>query len=191
MSLWETQEVQDELTGLSTLDGLPQRCAEDIRDPDEGKSRATVQQYAALIAQRVMAHLEGLASAWLEKRPRPYQTDAEIHQSYIQATSGGAGEPGDEPHDGPTVSEAAQQCREVFPLLPWTFDNEEMQSVLDFEHKMRPTPLVKDLLTLPCMNKQTVLAGNAERSKLLQAEGALWRGKYKALADASVQENRN
>ena len=43
-----------------------------------------------------MTNLEGLAQARVEKRPRPYQTDAEIHQSYIKATSGGGAEGGED-----------------------------------------------------------------------------------------------
>ena len=118
MSLWETQEVHDELNemweaaqdssinemdvsggemgatlDLSSPDAMCRRSdPEESPDPDEGKPRATVRQYSALIAQKVMTNLEGLAQARVEKRPRPYQTDAEIHQSYIKATSGGGGE---------------------------------------------------------------------------------------------------
>ena len=109
MSLWETQEVQDELNDMweaaqdmDQEDDEPKSQApwEETPDPDKGKPRATVKQYAALIAQKVMAHLEGLALARLEKRPRPYQTDAEIHQAYITATSGGGQGPEGEPEDG-------------------------------------------------------------------------------------------
>ena len=168
MSLWETQEVQDELNDMweaaqerdgeddePSPDGKSRRTAwEETPDPDQGKPRATVKQYAALIALKVMANLEGLALARLEKRPRPYQTDAEIHQAYITATSGGAQGPEDEPEDGPPAGEAPQKSAEVFPLLRGTFDAEEMRAILDFEHKRRPTPLLKELLALPFMHKQ-------------------------------------
>ena len=159
-------------------------------DPDEGKPRATVKQYAALIAQKVMTHLEGLAQARVEKRPRPYQTDAEIHQSYIKATSGGGGGDmaEDDPEGGPTAGEAPQKSQEVFPLLRGDFDTEEMRAILDFEHKPRPTPLLKELLSLPFMDKQAVPPVLTEKTEQHRAEGTLWRGRYQKLADAPVHE---
>ena len=86
-------------------------------DPDKGKPRATVKQYVALTAQKVAVHLENLARARLVKHQRPFQTDAEIHQSYIQATSGGGGEPVDEMGDGPCGEGEAsvQQSRVILP----------------------------------------------------------------------------
>ena len=123
-SLWEIQEIQEQLNGMwelaqigdnssgvddedanqgcrsspSTNDHKLRSCAvEEHEDPDAGKPRVTVRQYAALIGQEVMAKLEALARARREKHPRAYQTDVEIHQSYISATSGGA----DGPIDGP------------------------------------------------------------------------------------------
>ena len=171
-------------------DGMSRRSAwEGAPDPDEGKPRATVQQYAALIAQKVMTHLEGLAQARLEKRPRPYQTDAEIHQSYIKATSGGGAEGAEyEPEEGPAAGEAPQKSREVFPLLRGDFDAEEMRAILDFEHKPRPTPLLKELLSLPFMDKHALPPLVTEKTERHRAEAALWRGKYKDLADAPIQE---
>ena len=45
---------------LSSPDAMCRRSDQGERpDPDEGKSRATVRQYSALIAQKVMTHLEG------------------------------------------------------------------------------------------------------------------------------------
>ena len=207
MSLWETQEVQDELNDMweaardsgsekdgargvqAGPDGMPQGPAgKEVPDPDEGKPRATVQQYAALIAQKVMANLEGLAQARLEKRPRPYQTDAEIHQAYIKATSGGAHGPGDEPEDGPAAGEAPQKSSEVFPLVRGAFDAEEMRAVLDFEHKRRLTPFLKELLSLPFMDKQPDPQQTTKRTEVRRAEGVLWRSKYQSLADAPLHE---
>ena len=136
-----------------------------------------------------MTHLEGLAQARIEKRPRPYQTDAEIHQSYISATSGrGAKGPEDEPDEGPQAGEAPQKSREVFPLLRGDFDTEEMRAILDFEHKPRPTPLLKELLSLPFMDKQADPPLLTEKTEQHRAEGILWRGKYQKLADAPVHE---
>ena len=143
-------------------------------DPDEGKPRAIVKQYSALIAQKVMTNLEGLAQARVEKRPRPYQTDAEIHQSYIKATSGGGGEvPDDDPEGGPTAGEAPQKSQEVFPLLRRDFDTEEMRAILDFEHKPRPTPLLKELLSFPFMDKQADPPLLTEKTAQHRAEGTL------------------
>ena len=167
MSLWEIQEIHDELNamwetahGTDDIDleakgaalNCPDLVSHDSKsrsDPDEGKPRATVRQYAALIGQKVMANLEGLARARREKQPRAYQTDAEIHQSYITATSGGADGALDGPEDGPTANATPTPAREVFPLLRWSFDQEEMRAILDFEHKRRPTPILKELLALP------------------------------------------
>ena len=133
---------------------------------------------------KVMAHLEGLALARLEKRPRPYQTDAEIHQAYITATSGGAQGPEDEPEDGPPAGEATQNSGELFPLLRGTFDAEEMRAILDFEHKRRPTPLLKELLALPFMHTQEPV----EPVERHRAAGVVWRSKYQSLADAPMDE---
>jgi hypothetical protein len=147
MSLWETKEVQDELAGMwdaaqdartdmevdaeggalieTDVDSPNNKSrgvsGEGSIDPDEGKPRVTVRQYAALIGQKVMSNLEGLARARREKHPRAYQTDAEVHQAYISATSGGAGAQEDGPEDGPKANEAPRQSDEVFPLLPWSF----------------------------------------------------------------------
>ena len=56
-----------------------------------------MKQYVAIVGQDVAANLEGIASARLEKRPRQYQSDAAVHQAYMQATTGGGtrGEDGD------------------------------------------------------------------------------------------------
>ena len=126
---------------------------------------------------KVMAHLEGLALARLEKRPRPYQTDAEIHQAYITATSGGAQGPEDEPEDGPPAGEAPQKSAEVFPLLRGTFDAEEMRAILDFEHKRRPTPLLKELLALPFVHTQAEPLRITEPMERHRAAGVVWRSK--------------
>ena len=99
-SLWETQEIQEELNEMWELSQLENDkyameeentshgdVPEPFEDPDRGKPRVTVRQYTALIGQEVMANLEGLARARKEKHPRAYQTDAEIHQAFISATS--------------------------------------------------------------------------------------------------------
>ena len=70
----------------------------DALDPewchDRNKPRATMEQYVALVGEDVAVNLEGIARARMEKRPRQYQSDAELHQAYIQAVTV-AGGPGD------------------------------------------------------------------------------------------------
>ena len=176
---------------LDALDHKLRGCAEkDAQDPDGGKPRATVQQYAALIGQKVMNHLEGLALARKEKRARPYQTDAEIHQSYIKITSGGGHGQEDEPGDEGPANAPPQQSREVFPLLSWAFDQNEMRSILDFEHRTRLTPLQKEFVALPCMSSQVELQEDGAACQARRANCSLWRNKYKTLAEASVQEKQ-
>ena len=196
-SLWETQEIQDELNGMWELAQIGNNSfgadgedanQEEHEDPDEGKPRVTVRQYAALIGQEVMANLEGLARARREKHPRAYQTDVEIHQSYISATSGGADGPIDGPEDGPIANAAPSASREVFPLVRWDYNQEEMRSILDFEHKRRPTPLLKELLNLPCMQQQYETTERTEDTDRRRVEHILLQSKYKGLEEASVQE---
>ena len=73
-------------------------------------------------------------------------------------------------------------------MLRGDFDTEEMRAILDFEHKPRPTPLLKELLSLPFMDKQAVAPLLTEKTEQHRAEGTLCRGKYKSLADAPVHE---
>ena len=58
-------------------------------DHDAHKPRATVAHCVATIGRKVVRHLEVLARAREEKHLRPYQTDAEIHEQHILATTGG------------------------------------------------------------------------------------------------------
>ena len=50
--------------------------------------------YVSLFGEEVVANLEGIARARLEKRPSQYQSDAAVHHAYVRATTGG-GETGD------------------------------------------------------------------------------------------------
>ena len=159
-SLWNTQEVQDHLNMLwemaqseATCDDHDPTVAESTEkhtDPDAAKPRITVQQYTALIGEEVMMNLEGLARARREKHPRAYQTDAEIHQSYISATTGGSMDADGDVEDGVNANAAPSAVGEEFPLVRGDYDQEEMRSILDFEHKRRGTPFLKDLLAVPC-----------------------------------------
>ena len=204
-SLWETEEVQQELrrmwseTEVSTehdesRDGLSANGLSHgpppitLQDPDAQKPRASVRQYSALIGQEVMTHLEGLARARVEKHARPYQTDAEIHQSYITATSGGGltDADGHLTEEGPTA--APQTTLEVFPVLRYSFDQDEMRAILDFEHRKRLSSLAKDLLQFPFMDAMTNMNLPVALQAKRKAEGILWRQSYHGLVDAPVQE---
>ena len=65
-----------------------------------------------------------------------------------------------------------------------------MQAILDFDHKNRLTPLLRELLALLCMDRRVEPQGDRERAELRSAEATLWRGKYKALAVAPVYEKQ-
>eukprot|EP00973_Karenia_brevis_P038766 5350480-Karenia_brevis.AAC.1 len=80
--MWTESEVRDD-------DRVCAEGMEDLHDHDSGKPRATMQQYTSIIGQEVAGNLEGLARARLEKHPRAYQTDAEIHESYTKIVYGG------------------------------------------------------------------------------------------------------
>ena len=165
----------------------------DALDPewchDRNKPRATMEQYVALVGEDVAVNLEGIARARMEKRPRQYQSDAELHQAYIQAVTvaGGPGDGGAEgdaepPTEGPKVSKS------FFEPLPWGLTSQEdMVKVLDFEHRLRLTPFAKELLALPCMKPGAVDAG---ASPLGDAESARhWRAGYAGLAGATEDKH--
>ena len=139
-----------------------------------------------LLYVQVASNLEGIARARLEKRPRQYQSDAAVHQAYMQATSGGGVQDGDEePPDAMHAVEAPQPLKRHFELIPWNItDMEDMQKVLEFSHRVRLTPFAKELLKLPCM--QVPL--QPQPSILEQHEfGSDWRNKY-SLAQAPIAE---
>ena len=166
-SLWETQEVCDELRmmWLQSSDDAEEREEEEEQQEevptfgaepsycfDREKPRATLQQYVALVGEEVAVNLEGIARARLEKRPRQYQSDASVHQTYMQATSGGAGDADGEEAD---IAEAGAPPKSVlvhFEPIPWNISSiEDMQRVLEFKLRTRLTPFAKALLELPCM----------------------------------------
>ena len=201
MSLWETGEMHDELermweesqnTNIETAEkGDNMRCEEPaatMPDPDLDKLRATVRQYSALIGQQVALNLEGLARARVEMHTRNYQSDAEIHQSYITASSGGgsAGDGIDPSEDGPTT--IPQMAQEVFPIPLWNYDQDEMRAILNFEYRKRLTSLAKELLALPFMSSIGQMDMPSAIQAKRKAEGTLWRAKYRGLTDAPVDE---
>ena len=141
-SLWETQEVQDELYMLWLQDfddseetppheSVPEHCH------DREKPRATLQQYVSLVGTEVALNLEGIARARLEKRPRQYQSDAAVHQAYMQTTTGGGAEQDNrEEADGPQTGEAPKTVLTYFEPIPWYISSlEDMQQVLNFKHR--------------------------------------------------------
>ena len=62
---------------------------------------------------------------------------------------------------------------EVFPLVRWDYDAEEMRCILDFEHRLRLSPLLKDLLSLPCMQQSTEVTKAADAVKRCRAQHLL------------------
>ena len=162
-SLWETQELQDELYMIwlqesddmeeaPPCDAVPEYCH------DREKPRATLQQYVALVGTEVALNLEGIARARLEKRPRQYQSDAAVHQAYMQTTTGGGAEQADgEEAELPQTGEAQKTVLTYFEPVPWDISSlEDMQQVLSFKHRVRLTPFAKALLELPCMQMPTL-----------------------------------
>ena len=63
-----------------------------------------------------------------------------------------------------------------------------MRAILDFEHKRRQTPLLKELLALPFMRTQTEPLEKTESMERHRAAGVVWRSKYQGLADAPLGE---
>ena len=198
-SLWETQEIQNELLDMKNrAEQMDSQCgyasaATGNRDPDAGKPRATVCQYAALMGEIVATNLEGLARARLEKKPRAHQTHAEIHQSYIVATSGGPRGPDDEPEGGPADGQAPRLPdpeKEDFIRLRSQFTLEEMQAILDFAHKPRPSQSLKELLEMPFMNTDAAQNPDSESvrhwKEQRRAHGAVERKDYQDLANADL-----
>jgi len=120
---------------------------------DRGKPRATVQQYTSLIGVDVAVNLEAVARARLEKRPRQYQSDAEVHQAYVQVTTGGGGVlDGQDAGEGDPTTDGVAPAKGYFEPLPWGITSrEDMQKILDFGHRVRLMPLVRELLSLPSM----------------------------------------
>ena len=146
-------DVDDEHLDRAVDAGGPvDPVCEDPVDHDAAKPRATMAQYVAIVGRDVALNLEGLALARVEKPKRMYQTDAEIHQHYIETTGGGHAvddEAGDE------VAEAARDTvptkyTGVFLPIRWVFEEHDMKTLLHFGHKLRPSRLAKDLLALPC-----------------------------------------
>ena len=126
----------------------------------------------------------------MEKRPRQYQSDAAVHQAYMQATTGG-GELGDGADAGEAepAGEGPKAAKNFFEPLPWNITGpDDMNKILDFGHRLRLTAFAKELLQLPCMHAGALdeLGPNAD-DVLARAE--TWRGKYARVAAAEESEH--
>ena len=96
--------------GLTSSSDTPPGAADEPIDHDSRKPRATVEQYTSIIGEEVSENLEGLARARLEKPPRAYQTDAEIHEQYTRIVHGGE-DADDDGAEGDPLPEAGRLAR--------------------------------------------------------------------------------
>ena len=73
---------------------------------------------------------------------------------------------------------------------PWCgdYNEEEMRSILDFEHKKRQSPLLKELLGMPCMCQQSDTAERTDDTERRKREHRDLQSNYTSLAQASVPE---
>lgn len=161
------QAIAADLVGASSSTSYrePIDCSPDPPHcHDRSKPRATVQQYTSLIGVDVAVNLEGVARARLEKRPRQYQSDAEVHQAYIQVTTSGGGvQDGQDDGEGDPTIDGVAPAKTYFEPLPWGITSkEDMRKILDFGHRVRLTPLVRELLALPCMKLNPLESVDAE-----------------------------
>ena len=156
---------------------------------DRGKARATVQQYVALIGDEVAGNLEGIARARLEDPRCEYQTDAAVHQAYMQIATGG-GECGDNDEPAEAAADGAAPAEvslRHFETIPWNIHSEEeMQTILDFGHRVRLTSFTQELLKLPCMqiDRASTSMAEGDRAALEQL-----KSNYRGLATASQEEH--
>jgi len=193
-SLWETAEVQQELHDmwLETSDDNSMGSAPDLDPPhcpDKNKPRARVAEYSALVGVDVAMNLEGIARARLERRPRQYQGDAEIHQAYIQATTGGGAGGDDEDFEARPEGAGLQPTKEFFEPLPWGITTQEdMSKVLKFGHRLRLTSFAKELLELPCMQVTPEVADAEGMPREDLPHGQQWRSQYVALTCSGQAE---
>ena len=96
----------------------------------------------------------------MEKRPRQYQSDAAVHQAYIQATTGGGNvRDGEDEGEAEPSGDGPKAAKNFFEPLPWGLtDQEDLRKLLDFGHRTRLTPFAKELLQLPCMKEDAIEA---------------------------------
>ena len=173
-SIWETQEVQEKLVDMWTNTRLTSRsdgaaeddltydeAAADGEDPSEGphdhdagKPRATIQHYTSIIGQDVAQNLEGLARARLEKHPRAYQTDAEIHEAYTKIVYGGGDGTEDGDADVDPQPEPGKLARSKVFQPMGKIDEAKQSLIINFQTRTRLNATTKELLAMPCMQTQ-------------------------------------
>lgn len=209
-SLWETEEVQNRLfsmwtqanadlekqglsdaepvafpdmhqAGLTSSSDTPPGAADEPIDHDSGKQRATVEQYTSIIGEEVSENLEGLARARLEKPPRAYQTDAEIHEQYTRIVHGG-GDADDDGAEGDPLPEAGRLARSKAFQPLGAVSEATQKSIINFQTRTRMNSMTKRLLEMPCMQKRpgddmAVASLRDEHKSLLQEMKAFdeWR----------------
>lgn len=77
-----------------------------------------------------------------------------------------------------------EEVTKHFEPIPWNIDTvEDMQMVLDFGHRLRLTPLAKELLKLPCMRTEIKAEGLSRRV------GEKWRENYAVLGSLPESEH--
>ena len=99
-------------------------------------------------------NLGGIARARLEKPPRAYQTDAEIHTEYTKTVYGGgedgADMDGDDDDQLPVPGVGAMDAM-FQPMGAW--DECTFNDIVEFKTRTRLNVTTKELLELPCMQR--------------------------------------
>ena len=123
-----------------------------------------MEQYVAVLGCQVAHNLEGIALAREDKKPRQYQSDAQVHQQYCMATTGGGAHDGDDASEEEPHGQAPQEAiGEHFRPLPWGIvSKEDMLSVLNFSHRLRLSPFAKALLNLPIMTSSVISSDDVQ-----------------------------
>lgn len=149
-SLWETQEMQDELTEklrVVTAGDIPEVASPDF---DAQKPRCTARMYSSLLAQQRIANLEGLARARQSKQKRRRDEDAWLHEEYVKVNTTGGTDPDDPDAENDEEVEAVMQqtlCpSEVFQPIRLKTSLEEQKKLLNFELQGRQNQYTKDFL---------------------------------------------
>ena len=85
--MWTEELAEQYVSGAGAAE--PDHCH------DKDNPRATAGQYVAMIGTDVAGNLEGVALARQEKCPPLCRSDAEVHEAYLMATTGGGAAGGD------------------------------------------------------------------------------------------------
>ena len=105
----------------------------------------------------------------------------------MQSTSGGGEDDRDDGDVNPNVAdEGPRPVLQHFEPIPWDISSlEDMQQVLDFQHRLRLTTFAKNLLELPCMQSPVIAF---EHGQATDDRGATWRSKYSLALATQVQQ---